>query len=348
LIVTVTIALLLLSYHYLVRFTYIGEILNGRRRRSKIIAVSAAPLIVKPSTTDMQSPVVAELSGVTKRYGKTVALEGIDLRVPRGKLLAVLGPNGAGKTTAISLLLGLQEPDVGNASLFGQSPHFIGARRQTGVIMQEVTLPAEARACELIDLTASYYPMPMTLDEVIAQTRISSLARRPYGKLSGGQKRQVQFAMAMVGRPGLLFLDEPTAGLDVQSRETMWALMRQLVNSGTSIVLTTHYLEEAEALADRVAVLAKGRLVALGSVNEVRSLVARKQILCLTKLDSKRIEHWPGVQSVSNVGQQLHITVTDAEAVVRRLLAEDMNLQELEVSRAGLAEAFTEITKEAE
>jgi len=349
LIVTVTTALLLLSYHYLVRFTYIGEVLNGRRhRRSRTMGVSVPPLIVKPSAADVQGPVVAELSGVTKRYGTTVALEGLDLQVPRGKLLAVLGPNGAGKTTAISLLLGLQEPDSGNASLFGQSPQFIGARRRTGVIMQEVILPAEARAYELIDLTASYYPVPMTLDEVVEQTRVSSFVRRPYGKLSGGQKRQVQFAMAMVGRPQLLFLDEPTAGLDVQSRETMWTLMRQLVNGGTSIVLTTHYLEEAEALADRVAVLAKGRLVALGSVQEVRSLVARKQIRCRTLLDSERIEHWPGVQNVSSVGRQLHITVTDAEAVTRRLLAEDRGLQELEVSRAGLAEAFNKITKEAE
>ncbi len=347
LIIIVTTALLLLSYHYLVRFTYIGEVLNGRRRL-KAIKVSAPPPTVNISTTDLHGPVVAELSGVHKRYGSTVALEGIDLQVPHGKLLAILGPNGAGKTTAISLLLGLQEPDAGNASLFGQSPHFIEARRQVGVILQEVTLPADFRACELIDLAASYYPMPMTLDQVIEQTRISSLARRPYGKLSGGQKRQVQFAMAMVGRPNLLFLDEPTAGLDVQSRETMWALMRQLVKSGTSIVLTTHYLEEAEALADRVAVLAKGHLVALGSVNEIRSLVARKQIRCLTRLNPRQIEHWPSVQSVNKAEERLHITVIDAESVVRRLLAEDMDLQELEVSRAGLAEAFTEITKEAE
>jgi ABC-type multidrug transport system ATPase subunit len=348
LIVIVTTTLLLLSYHYLVRFTYIGEVLNGRRRRrSKILKTPSPPRVLRVNTPDLQSPVVAELSGVYKSYGTKIALEGIDLQIPRGKLLAILGPNGAGKTTAISLLLGLQEPDAGNASLLGQSPHLIEARRQVGVIMQEVTLPADFRARELIDLAASYYPMPMTLDEVIEQTRISSLAQRPYGKLSGGQKRQVQFAMAMVGRPNLLFLDEPTAGLDVQSRETMWALMRQLVKSGTSIVLTTHYLEEAEALADRVAVLAKGHLVALGSVNEVRSLVARKRIHCLTRLNSRQIEHWPSVQSVNKVDGRVHITVIDAESVVRRLLAEDMDLKELEVSRAGLAEAFTEITKEA-
>jgi ABC-type multidrug transport system ATPase subunit len=345
--VTVATGLLLLSYHYLVRFTYIGEVLNGRRRRrSKIVmAAESRPLVVSKAA-DPQSPVVAELSRVHKRYGNTVALDGVDLEVPRGSLFAILGPNGAGKTTAISLLLGLLEPDAGDASLFGQSPHLIEVRRLIGVMMQEVALANELRARELIDLTASYYPMPMTNEEIIELTRISSLAGRPYGKLSGGQKRQVQFAMALVGRPKLLFLDEPTAGLDVQAREIVWDLLRRLVKDGTSIVLTTHHLEEAEALADRVAVLNKGRLVALGSVNDVRSLVARKQICCSTTISAERIKRWPGVQNVSRVRQQLHITAADAETLVRRLLQEDAYLEELEVSRAGLAEAFTEITQE--
>ena len=186
----------------------------------------------------------------------------------------------------------------------------------------------------------------MKNEEIIELTRISPLAGRPYGKLSGGQKRQVQFAMALVGRPQLLFLDEPTAGLDVQARAIMWDLLRRLVREGTSIVLTTHYLEEAEALADRVAVLNKGRLVAIGSVNDVRSLVARKQIRCSTAISAEQIAGWPGVQNVSRERQQLHITAIDAEALVRRLLQEDAYLRDLEVSRAGLAEAFTEITQE--
>ena len=178
-------------------------------------------------------------------------------------------------------------------------------------------------------------------------TNTTPLVKRPYGKLSGGQKRQVQVAMALVGRPKLLFLDEPTAGMDIQAREMMWSMMRQLVKGGTSIVLTTHYLEEAEALADHVVVLAKGRIVARGSVDEVRTRVARKQIFCLTKLSIDEICNWPGVQNVSRDKQRLNMTVIDAEDVVRRLLEEDNDLQELEVSRAGLAEAFTEITQEA-
>jgi ABC-2 type transport system ATP-binding protein len=178
-------------------------------------------------------------------------------------------------------------------------------------------------------------------------TNTSHLAPRPCGKMSGGQKRQIQFAMALVGRPKLLFLDEPTVGLDIQARETMWAMLRQLVSQGTSIVLTTHYLEEAETLADQVVVLARGRVVAEGSVDEVRARVAQKKIRCLTGLDINGIGCWPGVQNVSMENDRMQIIVTDAEAVVRRLLAEDAGLLELEVSRAGLAEAFTEITQEA-
>ncbi|MBN2321981.1 MAG: ABC transporter ATP-binding protein [Acidobacteria bacterium] len=297
---------------------------------------------------DSQEIPVAELSGVCKRYGSTVALDGVNLKVPAGKLLAVLGPNGAGKTTAISLLLGLLQPDSGKAVLFGKSPLLIESRRKVGVMLQEVSLAPEMRARELIDLVASYYPSPLTVDKVMELTHTTPLAKRLYGKMSGGQKRQVQFAMALVGRPKLLFLDEPTAGLDVQARESIWAGLRQLVENGTSIVLTTHYMEEAEALADRVVVLARGSVVARGSVNEVRARVARKRISCLTKLGVEKIGGWPGVQSVNIENNRMQITVTDVEAetIVRRLLEQDSGLRELEVRRAGLAEAFTEITRE--
>lgn len=178
-------------------------------------------------------------------------------------------------------------------------------------------------------------------------THTTALANRPYGKLSGGQKRQAQFAVAICGRPKLLFLDEPTVGLDVNARELMWTVLRQLVDGGTSIVLTTHYLEEAEALADRVAVLAKGRLVASGTVNEVRTLVVRTRISCCSTLPVEKVAQWPGVGSVTRQGKALHLTATNAEAAVRQLLAADDDLQELEVRRAGLADVFTELTKEA-
>lgn len=289
---------------------------------------------------------LAELSGVHKRYDKTVALDGLDLQVRDGELLAVLGPNGAGKTTAISLLLGLQTADKGTAQLFGKSPQDLSARRNIGVMMQEAMLPAELRVQEQIDLVASYYPSPMTPDAAMEITNTTSLANRPYGKLSGGQKRQVQFAVAMCGRPKLLFLDEPTVGLDIQARKLMWTALRELVEQGASIVLTTHYLEEAEALADRVMVLGKGRVIASGTVNEIRASVVRKHISCSTTLTTQQIQGWPEVENVTKDQQGIHITASNAEALVRRLLAADEDLHDLEVRRAGLAEAFTELTQE--
>ncbi len=290
---------------------------------------------------------LARLSGVTKRYGDVQALDGLDLEVRPGELLAVLGPNGAGKSTAIALMLGLQTPDAGEARLFGRSPHDLNARRGIGVMMQEVMLPDALRVRELIAMTQAYYPAPLTVAEAIAQAGVEKISDRPYAKLSGGQKRQAQFALAICGRPRLLFLDEPTTGLDVTARETMWATLRGLVAGGTAIVLTTHYIEEAQALADRVVVMAKGRRVAEGTVDEMRALVVRKRIECVTTLDAAAVAAWPEVSSaVTDEARRVSITTTNAEAVVRRLLAADPKLSDLEVRRAGLSEAFAELTQE--
>jgi ABC-type multidrug transport system ATPase subunit/peptidoglycan/LPS O-acetylase OafA/YrhL len=343
LLMAVTTTLLLLSYHYFVRSTFIGEILNGRRypRSAAQAAALAAEAVVRPV-----GDVLASLHHAHKRYGKTVALDGLDLEVRRGELVAVLGPNGAGKTTAIALLLGLQQPDSGSALLFGEQPESLEARRRTGVMMQEVALAPELRVREHIELIASYYPAPHTVDAALEITHTTALARRPYGKLSGGQKRQVQFAMALCGRPELLFLDEPTVGLDVQARELMWDTIRSLVRSGCSVVLTTHYIEEAEMLADRVVVLTKGKEIASGTVNDMRALISGRRITCATRTPVEQIQTWPDVDSVVFERERLQITTNNAEAVVRRLLAEDENLSDLEVRRAGLSEAFTEITQD--
>ncbi|HUB83937.1 MAG TPA: ABC transporter ATP-binding protein [Bryobacteraceae bacterium] len=289
---------------------------------------------------------IAELAAVTKRFGKVVALDDFSLAIQPGELLALLGPNGAGKTTAISLLLGLSRPDKGSARLFGLAPESMTARRQIGVMLQEAALIPELRVAEQIELVAAYYPDPMPVPQVLALTGLAPLSRRPYGKLSSGQKRQVQFAIALVGRPRLLFLDEPTVGLDIQSREFVWAALRRLIAEGCSIVLTTHYLEEAEALADRVAVIAKGRLIATGTVDEMRALVVRKRITCRTCLRAEDLRRWPDVQTVASDQHGLHITASNTESVVRRLLAADEDLDGLEVASAGLAEAFTELTQE--
>jgi ABC-2 type transport system ATP-binding protein len=295
---------------------------------------------------DPASRTVARLAGATRRYGQQTALDAVDLVVQRGELLAVLGPNGAGKTTAIGLLLGLAQADAGTVELFGMDPQRIEARRRIGVMLQSAELPPTLQVGELLRLTASYYPAPHSLEETAAMAGIGDLLRRPYAKLSAGQQRRVQFALAVCGRPELLFLDEPTVGMDIEARQTLWAAIRQLVADGCSVLLTTHYLEEAEALADRVCVMTHGRVIHEGTVEALRARVVLRRIRCVSTLSIAILRGWPEIADVQQENRQLHITAANAEAVVRRLLAADPQLRELEVRRAGLAEAFTELTRD--
>ena len=292
--------------------------------------------------------VVARLAGVDKRYGRLVALDQAELRLQRGELLALLGPNGAGKTTAISLLLGLIRADAGTVELFGQDPQCLKARRRIGVMLQHAELPPTLRVGELLRLTASYYPAPRSLVESAELAGIGDLLMRPYAKLSGGQQRRVQFALALCGKPELLFLDEPTVGMDIETRQKLWTAIRQLLADGCSVLLTTHYLEEAEALADRACVMAHGRVIHESTVDALRARVALKRIRCISSLGTDVVGGWPSVDDARLRQGRLHVTTAEAEAVVRRLLDADPQLRELEVQRAGLAEAFTELTREAD
>jgi ABC-2 type transport system ATP-binding protein len=294
---------------------------------------------------NMSQP-LASLDAAVKRYGKLTALDGLNLAVNRGELLALLGPNGAGKSTAISLLLGLQRPDSGLVTLFGADPQELEARRRVGIMMQEVMLSPVMRSRELIEQITNYYPSPYEVDAVIRRLKIEDLAERRYKDLSGGQKRQVQFAMAICGRPELLFLDEPTVGLDVNARAALWQVVRELVHEGASIVLTTHYIEEAEALADRVAVMAHGKVVAGGTVDEIRNYVSRKSVTFRSALPVEQMRAWPGVLDLESNAGRICIVTQDAELVLRRLLGADPDVRDVEVRRAGLAEAFAEITSQ--
>jgi ABC-2 type transport system ATP-binding protein len=295
---------------------------------------------------NMSTTALASLHSVRKTYGKLAALDGFDLSVRKGELLALLGPNGAGKSTAISILLGLQNGDEGTAELFGVSPQEIDARRRIGVMMQEVALPGVMTARELMEQVAGYYPIPYDVDTLIKRLSLESLAARRYDKLSGGQKRQVQFALALVGRPELIFLDEPTVGMDIQARESLWRVIRELLHEGCSILLTTHYLEEAEALANRVVVMARGKVVTTGTVDEIRANVTRKQVSFVSKLSADAIRGWPEALAVSVERDRVQITTRAAEPLLQRLFREDPDLTDIEVKRAGLAEAFTELTTE--
>ncbi len=290
--------------------------------------------------------VLARLHGVSKAYGALRALQGVDLSLHQGELLALLGPNGAGKTTAIGLLLGLIRADAGKVSLFGLDPQDIRARRNIGVMLQDAALPQTLRVGELIRLTASYYPNPRSVAESADLAGVSDLLKRPYGKLSGGQQRRVQFALALCGRPRLLFLDEPTVGMDIDARQKLWSAIRQLVAEGNSVVLTTHYLEEAEALANRVCVMARGRIISEGSVDALRARVACKSVWCSTRLALEELQTWPEVAEARIDGERMCLSTEHPELLVRRLLAQDSTLKGLEVRAAGLAEAFTELTRD--
>ena len=290
--------------------------------------------------------VLAQLRGAGKSYGALRALDGIDLQLRRGEVLALLGPNGAGKTTAIGLLLGLVRADAGEVELFGMDPQRIEARRGIGVMLQDAKLPETLRVGELIRLTASYYPAPRGVAESADLAGIADLLERPYGKLSGGQQRRVQFALALCGRPKLLFLDEPTVGMDIEARQKLWQAIRHLVAEGNGVVLTTHYLEEAEALADRVCVMARGKLISEGSVEALRARIALKRVWCATKLPLAEVAAWPEVAEARSDGERLCLSTEHVELLVRRLLAQDDSLAALEVRAAGLAEAFTELTRD--
>ena len=290
--------------------------------------------------------VLASLRGVRKRYGALQALAGVDLDLHAGQVLALLGPNGAGKTTTIGLLLGLLRADAGQVRLFGQDPQQVAARRGIGVMLQDAALPPTLKVGELLRLTASYYPAPRPLAESAALAGIEDLLERPYGRLSGGQQRRVQFAIALCGRPRLLFLDEPTVGLDLPARQRLWATVRMLAGEGAAVVLTTHYLEEAGHLADRVCVLLRGRIVSDGSVDALRARVETRRIRCICALDADAVAAWPGVRQVQRDGARLDIASDQAEAVVRRLLDADPGLSGLEVLAAGLDEAFCDLTRD--
>ncbi len=215
-------------------------------------------------------PPPAQLTKVIKRYDATVALNGLDLTIRAGELLSLLGANGAGKTTAVRLLLGLAKVTSGEARVFGHDPRDAASRMRVGAMLQIARVPETLRVREHIDLFSSYYPDPMPMRDVIEAAGLEGLEKRKYGELSGGQQKRTLFALAICGNPDLLILDEPTTGLDVEARRAMWKQIRAFIARGRSVLLTTHYLAEAEALADRVVVINKGVVVAEGTPREIK------------------------------------------------------------------------------
>lgn len=294
----------------------------------------------------MSAHVIARLADITKRYGNVTAVDALNLDIHQGEILALLGPNGAGKTTSVNLLLGLARPTTGQAELFGRPPREIAVRRRIGAMLQDAQIDSHARVREVLALQTGYYPDPMSVREALELAGIEALPERPVTKLSGGQKQRLMFALALCGNPELLFLDEPTAGLDVEARRALWSTLRALAEDGRTIVLTTHYLEEADALADRIVVVNRGRIVAAGSPAEIKNTVAQRRIRCVTRLTREQVQALPGVTAVKRDGARLEITASQPESVVLELLKRDDALHDLEVTGARLEEAFLALTEE--
>ena len=293
------------------------------------------------------SSAVAVLEGVNKSYGNVRALKSVDFQVRAGEVLALLGPNGAGKTTAVKLLLGLLQPNSGKVRVFGGDPTNPENRMRTGAMLQVGRVPETLRVREHIDLFSSYYLNPMPASQVLAASGLQQLSERKFGELSGGQRQRVLFALALCGDPDLLFLDEPTAGLDVEARRMLWEEIRQLVRRGKTVLLTTHYLQEADALADRVAVINKGEIIAEGSPSQIKAQTAGKRIRCITRLSLEMLRQIPGVTEVKEDREAVELHTSEAERVVRELLSRDTNLAGLEVTAAGLEEAFLALTQDS-
>jgi ABC-2 type transport system ATP-binding protein len=292
------------------------------------------------------STVVASLEAVSQNYGAVRALRNVNFTVGAGQVVALLGPNGAGKTTAVKLLLGLLQPTSGKARVFGGDPTTPQNRMRAGAMLQVGRVPETLRVREHIDLFSSYYPRPLPIGEVLAAAGLEKLRDRKFGDLSGGQRQRTLFALAICGDPDLLFLDEPTVGLDVEARRALWEEIRRLVERGKTVLLTTHYLEEADALADRIAVINQGTIIAEGTPAEIKAQTSGKRIRCVTRLSVGDVLQVPGVTDAKQDREAVEIHTGEAELVVRALLARDPSLCGLEITSAGLEDAFLALTQD--
>jgi ABC-2 type transport system ATP-binding protein len=300
-----------------------------------------------PPSTDVATSVA--LRNLTKSFpgpgGPVHAVRGIDLDIARGETLALLGPNGAGKSTTIEMILGLTPPDGGTVSVFGSTPAAAVERGAIGAMLQVGAVLSELSVRELVDMMASLYPSPLDVDETLRLAGIADLAERQTTKLSGGQTQRVRFAVAMVSDPDLVILDEPTVAMDVESRVQFWETMRTFAARGKTVIFATHYLEEADANADRVVLLARGRVVADGTPTEIRALSGGRRIRCtLRGADAAVLGALDGVAAATVHGDTVELRCDDSDRAIRALLASEPTASDIEISTAGLEQAFLELT----
>jgi len=293
----------------------------------------------------MTQPAV-ELSHASKRYGDVQALHDVTLAIEPGEVVAMLGPNGAGKTTSISLMLGLRNPTSGSVRLFGLNPRDLRARSRIGVMLQESGVPGMLRVREIVDLFRSYYPSPLPTAEAIAMAGLEEKAQSLVKDLSGGQHQRLYLALAVCGNPDALFLDEPTVGMDVEGRRRFLEEIAALAAKGRTVVLTTHYLEEADQLARRIIVIDRGQVIADSSPAEIKARVAGKRITFTTQ--SPAAESQLGglpLKSIQVEGDRVRLLTNDPEGVMRELFRRGVDMRDLEVAGADLEEAFVAMTR---
>jgi len=288
---------------------------------------------------------IATLTNITKRYGTTVALDDLSLSLHPGEIVALLGPNGAGKSTAVKLLLGLIAPTSGHTRVFGSDPRNAASRTRVGAMLQVARVTETLRVREHLDLFRCYYPHPFPVAEILRIAQLQGIEDRLFSQLSGGQKQRVLFALAICGNPDLIFLDEPTVGMDIEARRALWQQIRSFSAQGKTVLLTTHYLEEADALAHRVIVINKGRVISEGTPAEIKRNSGGRTIRCQTRLSREFLLALPSVTNVEFNERAVIVTASDAETVVREMLLRDDTLSGLEVAGPALEDAFLALTK---
>jgi ABC-2 type transport system ATP-binding protein len=294
-----------------------------------------------------------ELRALEKSFrssaGVVQAVRGIDVSVEEGETVALLGPNGAGKSTTIDMLLGLQAPDSGTVSLFGGSPAQAISQGRVGAMLQTGGLLRQLSVRELVTMMGALYPNPLDVDETLAIARVEQLGKRRTEKLSGGETQRVRFAIALVSNPDLLVLDEPTVGMDVETRHAFWTTVRGIASNGKTVLFATHYLDEADAYADRAVLMARGSVVADGPTTEIKAMVGTRTITAtLPDAPLERLLTLPGVSGGERRGEAVVLVADDSDAAIRALLAQEPDARDIEIRGAGLEEAFLRLTTDGD
>jgi ABC-2 type transport system ATP-binding protein len=288
-----------------------------------------------------------DLTGLTKRFGELTAVNQVDLRIAAGEVVALLGPNGAGKSTTIDMMLGLTNPDAVRASIYNRQPNEAIIDGKVGAMLQSGGLLPDLTTNEIVTLAASLYRKHRPVPEVLERAGVAEFAKQRVGRLSGGQQQRVRFAMALVNDPDLIVLDEPTTGLDVEARRAFWVAMREETAQGRTVLFATHYLEEADAYADRIVLMRTGQIVADGSPSHIKSLVSGRTIRAtLPSADVNVLAGYPGVDSVETRGDSVLLQCSDSDAALRELLTAT-TAHDIEVVAHGLEDAFIALTSES-